>query len=256
MLAFLLNQLGIIMRKLAYLTGLLAMSSAMPANAALIATLGWVQQTGVALSNESIPVYLRLTLDPASDAITTDSSGNITGGFDVNTFPNPNAPDPSPIDLNDPNSHTFYNEGAGCGGSLDGCGAGAYSFEFNFNQPNFISPADFSLQPGDSFEWLLGTFVPKGGNAAAGLYSFNFAIISANYFSSGLDPNSDVDDVSSSVFIVNTCPDFNADCAFTRRVLAAPTPAVPEPSTWMMMIAGFGAVGASVRRRRAVVTFA
>ena len=29
------------------------------------------------------------------------------------------------------------------------------------------------------------------------------------------------------------------------------TPAVPEPATWAMMIAGFGAVGASLRRRRA-----
>ncbi|MHA6721398.1 PEPxxWA-CTERM sorting domain-containing protein [Sphingomonas sp. RS2018] len=35
-------------------------------------------------------------------------------------------------------------------------------------------------------------------------------------------------------------------------------PAVPEPATWMMMILGFGAVGATLRRRRAAarVTFA
>ena len=32
------------------------------------------------------------------------------------------------------------------------------------------------------------------------------------------------------------------------------TPAVPEPATWGMMIAGFGVVGASLRRRTAAVT--
>ena len=37
---------------------------------------------------------------------------------------------------------------------------------------------------------------------------------------------------------------------------SAETPAVPEPATWAMMIAGFGIVGASLRRRRTTVTFA
>lgn len=35
------------------------------------------------------------------------------------------------------------------------------------------------------------------------------------------------------------------------RVLAAPVvPAVPEPSTWAMMLVGFGAIGGAMRRRR------
>ena len=36
-------------------------------------------------------------------------------------------------------------------------------------------------------------------------------------------------------------------------VTAASTPAVPEPATWAMMIAGFGAVGVALRRRAAAV---
>ena len=38
--------------------------------------------------------------------------------------------------------------------------------------------------------------------------------------------------------------------------VAATTPAVPEPATWAMMIAGFGLVGATMRRRKASVAFA
>lgn len=34
------------------------------------------------------------------------------------------------------------------------------------------------------------------------------------------------------------------------------TPNVPEPATWAMMMVGFGATGAALRRRRAMVTFA
>jgi len=38
--------------------------------------------------------------------------------------------------------------------------------------------------------------------------------------------------------------------------LLVPTAAVPEPSTWLMMIGGFAFVGGSMRRRKAAVSFA
>ena len=38
--------------------------------------------------------------------------------------------------------------------------------------------------------------------------------------------------------------------------VAAATPAVPEPATWAMMIAGFGLVGGAMRRRKTSVAFA
>ena len=40
------------------------------------------------------------------------------------------------------------------------------------------------------------------------------------------------------------------------QVGAGATPAVPEPATWGLMIAGFGLVGASMRRRSTAVRFA
>lgn len=38
--------------------------------------------------------------------------------------------------------------------------------------------------------------------------------------------------------------------------IAAPPPAIPEPASWAMLIAGFGLTGAALRRRRAAVTSA
>jgi hypothetical protein len=42
----------------------------------------------------------------------------------------------------------------------------------------------------------------------------------------------------------------------TFRLLSESAPAVPEPATWAMMIAGMGLVGASMRRRSTAVSFA
>jgi hypothetical protein len=44
---------------------------------------------------------------------------------------------------------------------------------------------------------------------------------------------------------------------FSFRVLGTPiTDAIPEPASWMMMIAGFGLAGASLRRRSVTVRYA
>lgn len=45
----------------------------------------------------------------------------------------------------------------------------------------------------------------------------------------------------------------NSDQLYVRATLASPTSgAVPEPSTWAMLIMGFGALGVMMRRRRAI----
>jgi PEP-CTERM putative exosortase interaction domain len=41
----------------------------------------------------------------------------------------------------------------------------------------------------------------------------------------------------------------------TNEELPPPTPAIPEPATWAMMIAGFGLVGSAMRRQRYKVAF-
>ena len=46
------------------------------------------------------------------------------------------------------------------------------------------------------------------------------------------------------------------DFAIDDVRFSAATPGVPEPATWVMMIGGFGLIGASLRRRRQDVRFA
>lgn len=222
-----------------------------PAQAAVIATLSFTQPTGTVFSNQSIDVYLRLTLDPSSDALTTDASGTPTSGFDAAGYT-------GPIDLNDPNTRIVFNEFFECSGTFtSGCGNGPpYDFDFNTAQPNFIGPVNFDLQPGDSFEWLFGTFTPTGGNAPAGTYTFYNAGAFVQIYNPGADLIDPSDDMFDSITLAQTCPGQDAACAFTRQVLAAPG-GVPEPAAWAMMLAGFGLVGSAMRRRGAMpVTFA
>jgi PEP-CTERM motif len=239
--------MGMIMKKLlstALMSSALAFTA--PAQAAVIASLTFNAPTGAVASNAAIDVFLTLTLDANSDALTTDATGKPTSGFDYAGYT-------GPIDLNDPNTRVIFNESFGCSGTfVDGCGGGssAYEWNFNFNQPNFIGPVDFNLQPGQSFSWLFGTFTPIGGNAAAGLYTFYNASTLVQIYNPGADPNDPNDDQRDFINFAQTCPTQEASCAFTREVFAANN-AVPEPGTWGMMILGFGVVGSALRRRGA-----
>jgi hypothetical protein len=44
-------------------------------------------------------------------------------------------------------------------------------------------------------------------------------------------------------------PAISYDAGFASYVLQADTGAVPEPASWVMMIAGFGAIGGALRRQ-------
>jgi hypothetical protein len=63
--------------------------------------------------------------------------------------------------------------------------------------------------------------------------------------------------VSGNLFFVSAAlvnPDGHAD--YVKLKSLTETPAIPEPATWAMMIAGIGAVGVSMRRRKTAVSFA
>jgi PEP-CTERM motif len=226
-----------------------ALTLTLQAHAAVIASLTFNTPTGTAASNAAIDVYLTLTLNADSEALTTDATGKPTSGFDYAGYT-------GPIDLNDPNTRVFFSEAYQCSGTFtDGCGGGssAYDWNFNFAQPNFIAPANFDLQPGQSFSWLFGSFTPVGGNAAAGLYTFYNATTLVRIYNPQ-DPNDPNDDQNDFFTFAQTCPAQEASCAFTREVFAVNN-AVPEPGTWAMMLLGFGLVGSALRTRQTRVIF-
>ena len=205
-------------------------ASAGIAQADVIATLSFNTPNATVASNVAIPVWVTLTLDPASDPITTDSSGHVTSPLSAMDISN----------LNGHSSNVIINNTFCCAGNFtSACSPAAYAFNFNFSPPSCVDPPNLSLAPGSSTSFLFGTFNPVGGNAAPGVYTFYNAQFEFEYY----------DSVKMAAYfspIASTCASFNPSCAFTRTVFAA---AVPEPTSWAMMILGVAGVGVALRRR-------
>lgn len=112
--------------------------------------------------------------------------------------------------------------------------ASATQLTFDFDRPGanrglIISPDNQGSTPENSYWGFEG---PDGG--LVNLYSDEFIIFP------GLPP---VHAARTGVQVI----------ASTETIVQG---AVPEPATWAMMIAGFGMIGGSIRRRRAIVRLA
>lgn len=209
-----------------------AMALTAQVQAAVIATLTFDTPSGTVASNTPIDVFVTLTLDAASDAITTDASGMVTSGLTSAAII---AAGGDPNDI----VRTLVNVGFQCGGTFTTTCTDGPPYDFTFDSAGFIGPVNLNLQPGSVSSFRFGTFSPTGGNAPAGTYSFYNAIVGFGFINAA--------DQSFYAPFANTCSGQNPDCAFTRSVFDAS--AVPEPASWAMMLAGFGLVGFAMRGR-------
>jgi hypothetical protein len=166
-----------------------AIASALAATPGLAAqfsgTLEFIEPTGVVGPADDIPVWVRFTLDPASpDPLTID--GTV---FDP-SFGVPSEYLPTEAQQGRAffegkfigNPFVFINTAFLCSGTFTtSCANGPpYDFEFNTSGPDSINQRDpFSLQPGESFDYLFGTFKPSGP-VNAGTYWFYGSYVTLN----------------------------------------------------------------------------
>lgn len=219
----------------------LSLAAAAQADAAVIATLTFDTPSAVVANNVDIPVWVTLTLDPSSDALKTDASGDVTSPDTTDLFTQ--YPDATRIILN----NSF-----GCSGTFNtACNSPTddYNFQFNFSSPSFVGPTNLDLEPGTSTSFLFGTFTLVNGASHGGTYTYYNTTFEYEIVNGGAPIGFQT--------IADTCPGQTADCAFTRTVQEVVPPgtggqgnAVPEPAAWALMIVGFAGAGAQLRLRR------
>lgn len=113
----------------------------------------------------------------------------------------------------------------------------------------------FELGSADSFFVTINGVTRSAQSLATGItaggYSLNAAALDFDLF--GLAEGALVD--SFRLSFMGT-PDNTAAVASVGALNSRAVSAVPEAATWALMVAGFGTVGASMRRRRTTVKFA
>ncbi|WP_020481412.1 hypothetical protein [Methylomonas sp. MK1] len=267
------------MSKLRFVVSTLALAWLPNAQAAYSGSLSFVQPTGTVVATDNIPVWLKLSLDAASDPLVYSNTGGGTPPFGINP-----ANYPTNFSYYDSNtSQSIYiNNGVliavnsisfstsiGCNGTFlaDTCSSGPYEFNFDTSSPDSIlTQQNIALNPGDSFEYLLGNFTATNGAAPAGNYEFYASGLTMYFYGTVrgpkldengapvLDGNGDpilVDfvnaegslEIATTACAVQTGP--TCSDIFARTVVAAP---VPVPAAfWLFGSTLLGFVGYSRR---------
>jgi hypothetical protein len=199
------------------------------------ASLVFTTPTAAAGPTDNIDVYVTLTLDPASVALTTDASGTVTSGYGAGDLP-------SGFNVTSSNLNMSFS----CSGTFTDVCTNGPPYDFNFAYPSFSYAQNLNIQPGGSETFLFGTFTPTGGGpvAPATYTFFNTSFFIQLYDNTQNDPNNGTPPWQFDVAIASTCDSSDVSCSFQRTVVA-----VPEPETYAMLMAGLGLVGFAARRR-------
>ena len=228
--------------------GMLALSS-LGAHADAALKLSFLEPTGTVGPNETIQVWIRIT-SVGDAAFTFDSTQSAESRFGL--------PDSIPLPLDaivytppgPPVSVPFaiYQEAylftwRSCNDTFStGCNPLSHAFQSPIGPKNWLDTAQLSLQPGEYLDIHHSDLVPVAGGAAAGTYTLTSLGVGL-----GVRGRSEADEpLEADLFSFGTCSTAEPGCGFTRTVVSA----VPEPSTWAMMLGGLAVAGFVAGRRR------
>lgn len=209
------------------------------ASSAVIGTLEFTNPTGTVGANDTIDVYVTLTLESFSDDLTF---------YPYDAFPNGVNPDDLPTEAWDWDSEDYvpfdsYDYiGAyvsrGCTDTFTvGCSdAGS---QYSYSTDNDWFDFEGTLSAGDSLTLKLFELTPVAGGAAPGTYELFNAGFGLTVY--GQDADGNPLDETLYAFDTNCA---GASCTFTRDVSAVPLPA----AAWLFGSAMLGLVGLSRRR--------
>ncbi|HEY1092854.1 MAG TPA: PEP-CTERM sorting domain-containing protein [Burkholderiaceae bacterium] len=206
--------------------------------------LEFIQKTGTVSNTDTIDVWVRLTLDANSPALTF-SSYPLTGI-------SPNDLSQEGYHVDETGAYSYANfaliNRAYIGASLT-CGSfcwGQYQFRYGSQvDPDTPGPVyldHFDLAPGQSYDYLFGRFTPQASGVSAGTYTL--LDVSMLLYYSGIGPEGQWLSGFNFPVIASSCPDGDyATCGFSRTVVA-----VPEPSSYALLAFGLVAIGGVARR--------
>lgn len=215
--------------------------------AAYSGTLEFVNPTDTANSTDSIPVWVRFTLDQFSDPLILTGDPSETPPFGVDPSVYSSLTDFYSYDWQTGTSHRiingtinrvdsiYLNTWFSCSGSFTSSCTVGPEYDFNWAyQPEggIIGSNNIFILPGDSRDYLFGTFTPTNGSAAEGVYEFFGTGLSFNIV--GEVTGIEVDDQGNPVsgipaVFANASASFDlasthGSTPFTRTVTAVPLP--------------------------------
>ena len=216
----------------------LGMLQSASAYSAVIGTLTYRDPSGTVNANETIDVWVTLTLDGLSDSLTY-TPGAYPNGFNPAVFPLENDQSVAFARYDSIGLFTFNN----CDDTFtDGCNDPGSQYTSSTPASDTWFQFDGTISPGGSKDFNLMQWDPITGGAAPATYRLGTVGLGFTVF--GLDGNDNP--IQADFYEFSTNCSVNDSCAFTRTVSAVPLPA----AAWLFgsALAGLGFVRKYKRR--------